>query len=120
MRAALRTFGGVIYFEPNHPKPKCGPDKLLVKVNAAAINPVDYKIKRPLAPAVVGFDFSGVVEEKGPRCSDDFNVGDEVYGFASVGGAIAEYTVVAPSQIAQKPRSVTHVEAASMNVTYMT
>jgi NADPH:quinone reductase-like Zn-dependent oxidoreductase len=62
--------------------PKPGPDQILIKVIAAALNPVDWKVHQrnvPPAPypAVLGFDMSGVVEETGEGVSA-FKKGDRV------------------------------------------
>jgi alcohol dehydrogenase len=75
--------------------------KVLVKIKAAGINPVDWKIREgymqqmmPLQfPSPLGMDFSGVIEKVGQGVSQ-FSQGDEVYGQASImsggSGAFAE------------------------------
>ena len=59
MKAAVRSYGGSIYFSDNYKKPTCGPNQILVKVKAAGINPVDYKMPYIMAGALVGFDLAG-------------------------------------------------------------
>ena len=64
------------------PVPKPGPGDILVKVQAAALNPVDWKIQKygimfETFPAVVGSDIAGDVEELGEGVTD-FQKGDRV------------------------------------------
>jgi NADPH:quinone reductase-like Zn-dependent oxidoreductase len=120
MRAAVLSSGS-IYFRPDYAKPRCGADSLLVRVKAAAINPVDYKIgwhMKAKGP-IVGRDFSGIIEEKGANVGDNFKVGDEVFG-GTRDGTLAEFAVVKPSSVALKPKTASFVEAGGMYVTYMT
>jgi alcohol dehydrogenase len=99
--------------------------KVLVKVKAAGVNPVDWKIREgymqqmiPLQfPSTLGMDFSGTIEKVGAGVSG-FNVGDEVYGQASVtrggSGAFAEIALANADSIAHKPKSLNHQEAAGL------
>lgn len=88
-------------------------------MNAAAINPVDYKlpsiplVSKILAPdhSVVGIDVSGTIVEKGSEVSN-FAIGDEVFGFAK--GSLAEFAVCDASKMAMKPSVLSHVDAASI------
>lgn len=64
------------------PVPKPGPGDILVKVHAAALNPVDWKIHKygifvQTFPAILGSDISGDVEEIGEGVLD-FKKGDRV------------------------------------------
>lgn len=119
MKAAIRSRGNII-FSNDYQKPTCDPKHILIRVKAAAINPIDYKLPWPAAGTVVGIDFSGIVEEKGANVTENFNVGDEVYGSAGRNGSLAEFVLVDPKTIALKPKNASFVEAASMNVTYIT
>jgi alcohol dehydrogenase len=99
--------------------------KVLVKVKAAGVNPIDWKIREgymqqmiPLQfPSTLGMDFSGTIEKVGAGVSG-FNVGDEVYGQASVtrggSGAFAEIALANADSIAHKPKSLNHQEAAGL------
>lgn len=98
--------------EIDRPEPAEG--EVLVRVIASSVNPVDWKVRRypserPL-PAVVGQDFSGVVEASH---SDGFAEGDEVFG-VSRNGAYAEYTTSAATTIAKKPEGLAHGPAAAL------
>jgi len=91
--------------------------KVLVKVKAAGVNPIDWKIREgymrqmiPLQfPSPLGMDFSGVVEKVGQGVSD-FRQGDELYGQASImsggSGAFAEMAIANADTIAYKPKSL--------------
>src|SRR2546430_17610347 len=80
------------------PKPIPGGHDLLIEVHAAALNPVDYKIRRGAFgsgrtfPFVPGYDVSGIVREVGSNVGG-FKVGDEVYASPSLvlEGADAEF-----------------------------
>jgi NADPH:quinone reductase-like Zn-dependent oxidoreductase len=72
-------------------------------------------------PFVPGWDVSGVVEATGPNVTL-LATGDEVYGYPSVvrNGTYAEYVVVPEAELALKPRSVDHVQAASVPMAALT
>lgn len=112
-------------------KPVPAPDQVLVRVHAAAVNPLDWHfmrgspyfmrllsgIGRP-ADTRLGRDFAGVVEAVGEAVSR-FEPGDEVFGGA--GGSFAEYVVVRETAaIARKPANVSFEEAASVPVAALT
>ena len=122
----IHTFGGpdVLQFEEiDRPEPAAG--ELLIRVHAAGVNPVDWKIregymgKLPL-PTVMGRDFSGTVESLGSNVRD-FRVGDEVFGEAASGsGTYAEYTIAESSQVARRPTVLNPISAASLPVAALT
>jgi NADPH:quinone reductase-like Zn-dependent oxidoreductase len=112
-------------------KPVPGPDQVLVRVQAASVNPLDWHfmrgspyfmrlmsgIGRP-ADTRLGRDFAGSIEAVGESVSR-FKPGDEVFGGA--GGAFAEYVVVRETgSIARKPANVSFAEAASVPVAAIT
>lgn len=99
--------------------PSNKPDEVLVRIKAAGINPVDWKVRegymaqvapRPF-PFTLGQDFSGEVIAVGGTVTG-FAVGDRVYGFAS--GAYAELAVVSPSMLAHKPATIDDATAATL------
>eukprot|EP00092_Neocalanus_flemingeri_P003620 GFUD01003884.1.p1 GENE.GFUD01003884.1~~GFUD01003884.1.p1 ORF type:complete len:324 (-),score=74.34 GFUD01003884.1:289-1260(-) len=116
MRAIVHGWTGGISLNSTYKTPVCGQSEVLLKVKAAAINPVDYKLGRLLG-AVVGLDVSGVVEQVGDKVTE-FKVGDEVYG--NVQGSLADYVVAKPETLGLKPSAVSFVEAAAMPVAYLT
>ena len=69
--------------------PKPGPGQVLVKIHAAALNPVDWKIRESgrieKYPAILGLDAAGTVEEIGDGV-DGFKNGDRVYGVFVLSG----------------------------------
>jgi NADPH:quinone reductase-like Zn-dependent oxidoreductase len=107
------------------PDPKPGTGELLVKVRAAGVNPVDWKIRRGdlklflwlSFPYVPGGDVAGEVVEVGPGVSQ-FKPGDAVVAFVDTkrGGGYAELAVVKESAAALKGESLSFVEAASLPI----
>jgi NADPH:quinone reductase-like Zn-dependent oxidoreductase len=125
----FHAFGdpGVLRVE-DVPKPSAQPGEILVRVHAAGVNPVDWKIRsgaarglNPTLPQIPGFDVSGVVDAIGPEVTS-FAVGDEVFAYLSLkrGGAYAEYVTVPASDAAQKPKKVDHVHAAAVPLAALT
>ncbi len=123
MKAAqISQYGGPEVIEINEvgkPLPQAG--QVLVEVQAAAINPFDWKMREGYVkgaikslPITLGGDFSGVVESG----ADQFQPGDEVYGSALIlsggSGALAELATTKPENIAKKPAKLNHSEAASL------
>ncbi|KAI3829201.1 hypothetical protein L1987_03318 [Smallanthus sonchifolius] len=113
----------------NIPIPTPKHNQVLVQVRAAALNPIDIKIRqRPLAvplsfPVVPGCDMAGVVVAKGDGVSR-FNIGEEVYGniqdfnnnqgqLKSL-GTLAQFIVVADNLVTSKPKNISFEEAASL------
>jgi NADPH:quinone reductase-like Zn-dependent oxidoreductase len=109
------------------PVPRVGPNGVLVRVHAASVNPVDWKLRAGWLsglwqlrfPVIWGCDLSGVVEEVGPAVTL-FKPGDQVYGFkhGKVGetyrGTYAEFAVLPENTLARKPANLTHEEAAAV------
>jgi NADPH:quinone reductase-like Zn-dependent oxidoreductase len=111
--------------------PKVGPDSVLVKVRAAAVNPVDWKCREgyldgildPVFPVVPGWDVCGVVVQPGVAVSE-FAVGDEVIGYVREDflsrGTFAEYVAAPVRTLARKPRNLTWAEAAGLPLVGLT
>jgi NADPH:quinone reductase-like Zn-dependent oxidoreductase len=104
--------------------PDPAPGQLLVRIRAAAVNPVDYQTRRGdyrdelSLPAIIGSDLSGVVEAVGPGVVD-FRPGDEVFAMSRLfdgHGSYAEHTVIDEAIVAHKPACLSHEEAASLPV----
>ncbi|MEU6852177.1 NADP-dependent oxidoreductase [Actinacidiphila alni] len=129
MRAVIqKTFGGpevLEVAEVDRPRPLAG--EVLVRVHASAVNPVDIAVRSGAFPLLgeppfgVGWDVSGVVEEAGPGAR--FAVGDEVYGmpfFPRAATGYAEYVAVPSRQVARKPATLDHVQAAALPLAALT
>lgn len=111
------------------PEPKPARGEIKVRVHAAGLNPVDWKQRKgdfkamaPLEfPFVLGKDISGIVTELGEGATR-FSVGDAVFGCTSgmVGGGVAESICIDEGQLALKPDSMSHEEAASLPVVGLT
>jgi hypothetical protein len=91
-----------------HVKPP-GKRELLIRVFAASINPVDYKLNTVAVVGlfqdgkIVGHDFCGEVVQIGYKVQN-FKVGDHVYGFAH--GSLSQYCLAEESKVAIKPAKV--------------
>jgi NADPH:quinone reductase-like Zn-dependent oxidoreductase len=113
---------GVLSYE-DAPMPSVTSNEVLVRVVAASVNPVDWKIREGYLkqmisysmPLTLGWDVSGVVESVGAEVSR-FKVGDPVYSRPDIkrNGTYAEYVVIREDEIAHKPKTISHVEAASL------
>ncbi|KAH9311240.1 hypothetical protein KI387_026275, partial [Taxus chinensis] len=117
-----------------YPVPELGANQVLVRVRAAALNPVDFKRRNGLFkdidsefPAVPGCDMAGVIVDQGDDVTK-FCKGDEVYGniqnFTSGTpkqcGTLTQYTAVEESLIALKPGNMSFEEAASFPLALQT
>lgn len=128
----LHKYGPPGVLEPGEvDRPAPGPRDVLVKVRAAAVNPVDCKRRRgemsllssAKYPAVLGFDVAGEVVELGAGAAAlGLAKGDAVFGMRSLprGGTYAEYAVVPAENLAKKPESIDFVEAASLPLVGLT
>ncbi len=105
------------------PMPAPGPRDVLVRVIAAGVNPVDWKIRSgalaalfPVrTPATLGWDAAGIVTAAGAEV-DAFKPGDAVFFFADFahGGTYAEFVAVDAAQVALKPRTLSFAQAAAV------
>ena len=111
------------------PRPEPGPGELLVRVRAASVNPLDYKIRDgavkvllPFSfPLILGTDLAGDVEAIGPGVTR-FKLGDAVYSRLDNDriGAFAEYALVRESAAARKPARLDYAQAASLPLVGLT
>jgi len=121
------------------PRPLLGSDEVLIRIHAAGVNPADWRgrsgfIDIPEAlrpkltlPLIPGSDVSGIVEVVGTEATS-FKVGDAVYGmirfppFTAKGGgrAYAEYTTAPTTDIALKPATFDHIQAAAVPMAALT
>lgn len=110
------------------PTPSAGPGEVVVRVEAAALNPLDlalitgamkdfFPVEHPL---VVGMDAAGTVAEVGTGVTG-YAPGDAVLAFTGQAGAVAEYTVVTPGpKLARRPSALDAVRAAAIPESGMT
>jgi NADPH:quinone reductase-like Zn-dependent oxidoreductase len=110
---------GVLSFEETE-RPEPGEGEVLIKVHAASVNPIDWKIRRGLRetqmPKILGNDVSGVVEVSRAQ---GFAAGEDVFGIAPRGG-YAQFATASAGLIAKKPAGVSHEQAATLPVAGMT
>jgi len=102
------------------PEPQQG--EVLIRVHAAGVNPVDWKITAGMMkaflpvqfPYIPGHDIAGVVEEVGPGVTA-FQKGQAVFGQSAHGG-YAEYITASVATLALKPKTLSFDEAAAIAV----
>ena len=127
---AMHAYGGpevLKYEDAARPDPATG--EVLVRVHAAAVNPVDWKVRAGhlrgflnySLPLIPGWDLSGVVETTGAGVTD-WKQGDAVYARPDLrrNGAYAEYIAVRASELGHKPRSIDHVQASAIPLACLT
>ncbi|WP_402469187.1 NADP-dependent oxidoreductase [Isoptericola aurantiacus] len=113
------------------PDPHIGADVVVVRVKAASVNPVDFKIRQghldglmdAQFPVVPGWDVAGVVEQVGLD-TPEYAVGDEVYGYVRKdvvhGGTFAELVAAPVRTLARKPSTLSFTEAAAVPLAGLT
>lgn len=109
--------------------PELGAGEVLIRVHATTITPGEaewyptwYTQKgEPRTNPVPSHEFSGVIEEVSPGVTG-LNKGDAVYGLNNwfIDGAAAEYCIATPAEIASKPKTVDHLEAAVVPISGLT
>jgi len=111
-------------------KPATGENEVLIKVRAAAVNPLDWHFMRGTPYLVrtmtglrkpkvtrLGVDVAGQVEEVGPKVTE-FKPGDMVFG--SCHGSFAEYACTSEASLVMMPKNVTFEQAASVHIAALT
>ncbi|GGY00173.1 NADP-dependent oxidoreductase [Streptomyces hiroshimensis] len=129
---SYRSYGGPEVLEYGEmPDPKTGPDSVLVKVKAAAVNPVDWKAQAgylepaldAVFPVIPGWDMAGVVVRPGAD-APEFAEGDEVIGYVREDflsrGTFAEYVAAPVRTLARKPKNLTFEQAAGLPLAGLT
>lgn len=111
------------------PDPVARTNEVLIRIKACSVNPVDWKIRSgalryvyPIKlPAILGFDFSGVVEAVGQGVKT-FQIGDEVYSCSNKkeGQAYAQLIAVTEASLSLKPKNMDFKQAASVPLAAMT
>ncbi|MER7464762.1 NADP-dependent oxidoreductase [Streptomyces sp. NPDC097981] len=130
MRAVVVSqWGGPeVLVETEIDRPEPGPTEILVRVHAAGVNPVDWKVRGSGAliawdaVPVVGWDVSGTVEAVGVGVTL-FAPGDEVFGmphFPKQASGYAEYVTAPARQFVRKPAALDHVAAAALPLAALT
>ena len=128
----INEYGGrekLIYSE-DIPKPEVKEGEVLVRIKAAAVNPVDYKIREGIRrnlpynfPIILGWDMAGIIEDRG-FAARRFQIGESVYAYARRPivemGTYAEYIAIPECYLAKKPRNLSFEEAASVPLAGLT
>jgi len=115
MKAAvyIKRGSGKVLEVVDLPVPTPKDNEVLIKVCAASVNPLDWRLKSPRP----GVDVAGRVEAVGPRVTG-FKSGDEVFGLGK--GTFAEYACVSESKLARKTPAIPFVQAAAIPIAGLT
>lgn len=131
----LRQFGGpeVLEYHDDFPMPAPGDQDVLIRVKAAGVNPVDWKIREGLLlgrlphafPLIPGWDAAGVIEAVGSGVNPcSLKPGDEVYAYCRKPliqqGTYAEYCTMTMDHVVRKPSVLSFSEAASIPLAGLT
>ncbi|STQ89160.1 NADP-dependent oxidoreductase [Iodobacter fluviatilis] len=113
----------------NVPTPQIAADDVLIKVYAAGVNPVDWKIREGYLqsmlayemPLTLGWDVAGEIVALGEQVTG-WQIGDAVYSRPDIArnGAYAEFVAVRASEIAKKPKSLDWQQAAAVPLAALT
>ncbi len=125
----IHRFGGPEVLELDDvPTPEPGPGEMLVRVAAASVNPVDYKMRKggyprlpqSALPVGLGRDVAGVIEVVGPGVAGALpgmpvmaHLGWERSGYA-------QFVIVRHDEFAPKPETLTLIDAGSLPLAAMT
>ncbi|WP_370540770.1 NADP-dependent oxidoreductase [Brachybacterium sp. FME24] len=113
------------------PMPKAAPGAVVIRVERASVNPVDWKVMsggldgliEAVFPVIPGWDVAGVVETVGPD-TPEFTPGDRVasYGRTDIihGGTFAEYVALPATSVAAIPDGVDMDAAAGLPLVGLT
>jgi NADPH:quinone reductase-like Zn-dependent oxidoreductase len=127
----LNEFGGPEVLRVEEvPTPEPIPTEVQVRVQAAGINPVDFKTRQGKGmagvlgepPLRIGWDVAGVVTAIGGGVTR-FQVGDEVFGmpwFPRGAGAYAEYVTAPSRHFAGLPHALSTIEAGALPLAGLT
>ena len=109
--------------------PQMTPGEVLVRVDAAGVNPVDWAVRSGAAgerfgspPYIPGWDISGVIEAAGPG-TGSFEPGDRVYGmprFPAMASAYAEQVTAPAAHLAAAPAHISDADAAGLPLAGLT
>ncbi len=129
---AIQEFGGRDKLQlMDLPIPDVGPNDVLIRIKAAGVNPVDWKIREGFLrevlphefPIILGWDAAGVVEKVGSEVTH-YQPGDQVYAYARLPlvhhGAYAEYIALPTDNIGKKPASLSFEQAAAIPLAALT
>lgn len=122
----IHQFGGAdVLLLEELPMPVPQDDEVQIKVKAAALNPVDVKIRNGYLqaafpktfPFIPGWEAAGIVSAVGKKVTA-FAIGDEVIARTSFqkGGGYAEYMTASENEVIAKPAALSFPEAAAITI----
>jgi NADPH:quinone reductase-like Zn-dependent oxidoreductase len=111
------------------PRPKPGPADVLIRVRAASVNPVDWKIRNGMIRVITGWSFPKIL---GSECAGEvaetgvgvqhFQEGDRIIGYPGIRrlAAFAEYVRVKEQNIFPQPQNITFEQASTLPIAGLT
>lgn len=126
----IHAYGGkeALVYE-DAPLPEIAGDEMLVRVRAAGINPIDWKVRDGYArdflnftlPFIPGWDIAGTVEKIGAKVTR-FHPGDKIFAFIDLrrGGGYAEFAAVKEGEASFQPRALDPIKAAAVPLAALT
>jgi len=126
----IHAYGGpeVLRYE-DAPDPQPATDELLVKIHAASVNPVDWKVReghlqrflKHRLPLILGWDVAGEVVSAGAAVTG-WSKGDAVYARPDLArdGSYAEFMVLRATEAAPMPKSLDFTHAAAVPLAALT
>jgi len=126
----INRYGGNEVIEVREaPLPRPGPEDVLIRVRAASVNPVDWKIRNGMLkvftgrsfPKILGCECAGEVAETGDGVKG-FQKGDQVIGYPGIKrlAAFAEYVCVQERNTFPQPENITFEQAATLPIAGLT
>ncbi|KAJ5120483.1 Polyketide synthase enoylreductase [Penicillium bovifimosum] len=113
-----------VVINPSMDIPKPRNDELLIRVHAAGITGDEILWPEPYlcATRIPGHDISGVVFSTGPQYHGPLKIGQDVFALLSAdrGQGQADYVICLPKEVAPKPESLSHEEAAALPIPLLT
>ena len=124
----IHSFGDArVLTSEDAPRPQPDNNQILIRVRAASVNPIDYKIRsgsysksKVELPLTLGRDVAGTIEALG-RDVKVFDLGDDVFAFLNAhSGGYAEYAIAEANEVAPKPETLDFVTAAAVPLAAIT
>ncbi|KAF2724614.1 NAD(P)-binding protein [Polychaeton citri CBS 116435] len=126
--SAVQVVGDItspnIIFNPSLARPTPQNNEILIRVYAAGVtgDEILWPELYETPTRIPGHDISGIVAAIGPAYNGPLKVGDEVFALlaAERGEGQAEYAICAANEVALKPASTSHAQAAAMPIPFLT
>jgi NADPH:quinone reductase-like Zn-dependent oxidoreductase len=113
---------GTLQYDNDVPIPSVGPNDVLIRVEAAGVNPTDAEARSAVQPYIPGFDVAGDIVAVGSNVTTQ-QLGSHVMAMLPIsgkGGGYAQYAAVSADLVALRPSNLDAVHAASVPLAALT